>query len=105
MNKRKTKKYQEKMKLKADIEAARKSTIEAIQFLVDIGSKKHRAKYNGSNKDLSRNKEEILDYFLREVTAVTLLRHLCKGKSRCKSVFRNDIFDEADKIMEEITNG
>jgi len=104
MNKRQTKKFQSNMKIKDEILKVRKEASEALQFLVDIGSKKHRAKYKGSNKDLTENKKQIIDYFIKEITAVVLLRHMCKGKARCKPGLRKSIFDDADKLMEELFN-
>ena len=102
MNKRQIKKHNENMKIKKEIETAREDASQALQFLVDIGTNKHRAKYNGSNKDLLKNKAQIISYFQREITSAVLLRHMCKDKARCNPVFRKSIFDEADKLMKEI---
>jgi hypothetical protein len=94
VNKKQTKKYQENMKLKDEINKARTEASTAMQFLVDIGSKKHRSKYKGSNKDIMSNKAEVINYFLKEITTAVLLRHVCKSKKK--------VFKEADKLMEEL---
>ena len=94
MNKKQTKEYQEKIKLKKDIMEARNNALASLQFLFDIGSKKTRAKYKGSNKDLSENKRQIIEYFLQEITSVVLLRHVCNGKK--------GLVASADKLMDEL---
>lgn len=102
MNKRNVKTEQEKIKLKTEINSARKNALSSMQFLVDIGVKRTRSNYEGTNKDLMKNKQEVIDYFLKEITAVVLLRHVCRGKARCSPLFKKQIFDEADKLMEEL---
>lgn len=98
-----SKKQQENEKLKEELIQVREETKKALKFLFDIGTKKHRAKYKGSNKDLMANREDIINWFVKETTSAALLRHLCKGKARCRPFLKKKIFDEGDKLLEEFS--